>query len=116
MSNTFTFSLERLAKNNGQDRYTCEVDEGGSWTVYFPRYVTRPFEQQPAVQNVTMEVSDQFVPNSIQFKLTSAAKNLGGDKYTSQVDNSFNIYLLQSLSRKDGAPFENVYIRCSSTA
>jgi hypothetical protein len=37
------------------------------------------------------------------FKLTTQAKKTGGDKYTCETDESFVVYVPQSISRADNA-------------
>jgi hypothetical protein len=41
MKNSHNFSLVKLAKNTGGDRYVTNV-AGKDWTVYFPQEISRP--------------------------------------------------------------------------
>ena len=110
----YNFVLEKEAKSKGSDRYIHHNDDANAWSVYFPQEITRKFSVSP-MKGVKMIVSSGYVPNAARFKLTGTAKNKGGDKYTSEVDPSFTVYMLQEISRAGGnEPIEALYVSVST--
>ena len=50
------------------------------------------------------------IPESLVFTLEKKAKSGGGDKYVCDTQQEFNIYVPQTISRKDNVPHSHLYI------
>lgn len=107
----YTFTLVKAATGKGNDRY-ASVDETWTGDVYFPRDVTRGDESTP-VNSVKMTISASYIPNATRFKLKKRATGNGGDRYTSEVEDTFNVYVMQDVSRVGGEPLDTLYIACA---
>lgn len=107
----YTFTLVKQATGKGNDRYTPSVT---TWTgdVYFPRNVSRD-DDEKTIKNIKMTISSGYIPNGHRFNLKKPAVGGGGDRYVSEVDDTFNVYVMQDVSRVDNTPLDTLYIACA---
>lgn len=101
------FKLTQKAKSKGADKYTS-VDDS-TFSVYIPQNLSRsndvPFD------NLSIVFSNVTIENSIEFNLIQKAKNKGGDKYVCTIDEAFNLYISQNISRMNSKePIHQLYI------
>lgn len=99
--------LVQKAKAKGGDKYVCETDE--KFTVYIQQKITRKDGGEP-LENLTMVIETVEKEDSLVFGLVQKAKAKGGDKYACEDDEKFTVYIQQTVSRKDGEPFEKLYV------
>lgn len=88
--------LKQPAAKSGGDRY-----ESAELTIYIPQTITRT-EKTPA-KGYTVIFSAETSDGSSEFVLEKKAAKSGGDKYVCKGNDSFNIYVPQSVSRSAGA-------------
>jgi hypothetical protein len=97
-----TMKLEKQAKGKGGDKYEC-----GDFNIYLPQTISR--KNGSPVQVLYVYISDKECENGLKMTFDKKAKKSGGDKYT--INENFNVYVPQRISRKNGqSPSENLYI------